>query len=107
MRGVKTALCINALLALSLALPPVFFPELAAAQSSGDSVIYLNQGWSQWVRESYYHISQGSTVMPYDIFLRLEVADSAELFRSDANSERYGLTPDPVNPQTQTGMWGE
>ena len=37
--------------------------------------------------------------MPYDIFLSLEAAGSQELFRSDANSERYGLTPDPANPQ--------
>ena len=35
--------------------------------------------------------SQGSTVLSYDIFLNLEVAGSQELFRSDANSERYGL----------------
>jgi hypothetical protein len=62
-------------------------------------VTYLNQGWSKDVRESYYHISQGTTVMPYDIFLNLEAAGSQALFRSDANSERYGLTPDPVDPQ--------
>ena len=74
-------------------------PVRAAAQASKDQVIYLDQGWSKEVREGYYHISQGSSVMPYDIFLNLEAADSQELFRSDANSERYGLTPDPANPQ--------
>jgi hypothetical protein len=71
----------------------------AAAQASSDPVVYLNQGWSKDVREGYYHISQGTTVMPYDIFLNLEAAGSQELFRSDANSERYGLTPDPADPQ--------
>jgi RoxA-like, cytochrome c-like len=75
-------------------------PVRAAAQASTDKVIYLNQGWSKEVRDGYYHISQGATVMPYDIFLNLEVADSEELFRSDTNSERYGLIPDPANPQT-------
>ncbi len=74
-------------------------PVRAAAQASKDQVIYLDQGWSKEVREGYYHISQGSSVMPYDIFLNLEAAGSQELFRSDANSERYGLTPDPANPQ--------
>jgi hypothetical protein len=74
--------------------------ELVAAKSPDDSVIYLNQGWSKEVREGYYHISQGSTVLPYDVFLNLEAADSQELFRSDTNSERYGLTPDPADPQT-------
>ena len=67
-----------------------------------------NFSWSGYLSQSgmvarssgvYYHISQGSSVMPYDIFLNLEAADSQELFRSDANSERYGLTPDPANPQ--------
>lgn len=74
--------------------------KTVAAQSSPGPVIYLDQGWSQEVREGYYHLSQGSTVMPYDIYLNLEVADSQELFRSDANGERYGLTPDPANPKT-------
>ena len=71
----------------------------AAQASTTDQVIFLKQGWSPEIREGYYHISQGSTVMPYDIFLNLEVAGSQELFRSDANSERYGLTPDAANPK--------
>jgi hypothetical protein len=71
-----------------------------AAQPSKEDVVYLDQGWSKETREGYYHISQGSTVMPYDIFLNLEVAGSQELFRSNSNSDRYGLTPDPADPQT-------
>ena len=74
-------------------------PAAAAAQASTDHVIFLDQGWSKDVREGYYHISQGTTVMPYDIFLNLEAAGSQDLFRSDANSERYGLTPDPADPK--------
>jgi len=74
-------------------------PVRAAAQASGDKVIFLDQGWTPEIRESYYHISQGTTVLPYDIFLSLEAAGTQELFRSDANSERYGLTADPANPQ--------
>ena len=77
----------------------VFRHDSGTPQSSNDKVIYLDQGWSKEVREGYYHISQGTTVMPYDIFLSLEAAGSQELFRSDANSERYGLTPDPADPQ--------
>jgi hypothetical protein len=72
----------------------------AAAQSSGEPVIYLDQGWSQADREMYYQISQGSTVLSYDIFLNLEVADSQELFRSDANSDHYGLITQAANPRT-------
>ena len=66
----------------------------ARAQTS-DNIIYLNQAWSQEDREWYYHFSQGSAVLAYDIYLNLEVAGSQDLFRSDANSVRYGLIPDP------------
>ena len=61
------------------------------SQSPKVPVIYLNQGWSQADREMYYWTSQGSTGFSYDIYLNMEVAGSQELFRSDANSERYGL----------------
>jgi len=74
-----------------------FLVEPANAQSASQPVIYLNQAWSQEDREWYYNFSQGATVMSYDIFLNLELADSQELFRSDANSERHGLIPQPAN----------
>jgi hypothetical protein len=112
MSRIPKVLCIAASLALvaDLACGLAFYllefvsvrssADEPAPESSDNRVIYLDQGWSQTDRETYYHISQGSTVMPYDIFLNLEVADSQELFRSDANSDRYGLIPEPVNPQT-------
>src|SRR5215469_830278 len=69
----------------------------AVSQASDTSVVYLNQAWSQDDREWYYHFSQGSAVLAYDVFLNLEVADGQDLFRSDANSVRYGLVPDAAN----------
>ena len=72
----------------------------AVAQSFPERVIYLDQGWSQTDREMFYQISQGSQVIAYDIFLNLEVADGPGLFRSEANSERYGLIPQAANPRT-------
>jgi cytochrome c553 len=77
-----------------------FLSAPVAAQSAREPVIYLNQAWSQDDREWYYNFSQGSSVLSYDIFLHLEQADSQELFRSDANSERYGLIPQSPNPRT-------
>ena len=39
-------------------------PTSAAAQTASDqSVIYLNQAWSQDDREWYYSFSQGSAVL--------------------------------------------
>jgi hypothetical protein len=103
MPRVRKIVWITALLALTLSCAwkcHLFRIKPVEAQSSDDSVIYLNQGWAPEVREAYYHMSQGSTVMPYDIFLSLEVADSQELFRSGANGERYGLIAEAANPQT-------
>lgn len=102
MKRASMALWIVASVVVSLAGGYAFRhprPVRAAAQASTDKVIFLDQGWTPEIRESYYHVSQGTTVMPYDIFLNLEAAGTQELFRSDANSERYGLTPDPANPQ--------
>ncbi|HYY27645.1 MAG TPA: di-heme-cytochrome C peroxidase, partial [Chthoniobacterales bacterium] len=59
--------------------------------------LYLDQAWSQEDREWYHHFSQGSAAVYYDIFLNLEVAGSQELFRSDANSDRFGLIPEAAN----------
>jgi hypothetical protein len=71
-----------------------------AAQPSGDSVIYLDQGWSQADRELFYQTPQGSSIASYDIFMNMEVAASSELFHSDANSARLGLIPQAANPRT-------
>jgi hypothetical protein len=71
-----------------------------AGHAADDSVIFLDQGWSKADRDTYYWISQGSEALSYDIFLNLEVAGSQELFRSDANSDRYGLIPVAANPRT-------
>jgi hypothetical protein len=73
------------LLALSVALP-VSAQQKGAPQASSEPVIYLNQGWSPEDRDWYYHFSQGSAVLSYDIYLNLEAAGSQDLVRSDANS---------------------
>jgi hypothetical protein len=72
----------------------------AGTPASTDQVIYLNQGWSKADRDTYYWIPQGSVMMSYDIFQNLELADSKELFRSDASMERYG----PPGPFIDLGV---
>jgi len=87
---------------LTLGLGAIWLPLIksATAQSPDHQVVYLNQGWSQADREMYYQTPQGSVVLDYNVFLNLEVAGADALFRSDANSERYGLTPQAPNPGT-------
>ena len=69
----------------------------SAQQAPAQSVIFLNQAWSQEDREWYYNFSQGSAIIWWDVFLNLEVAGSQELFRSDANSRAHGLLPQAAN----------
>jgi len=76
------------------------FAGPATAQTSRGDVIFLDQAWSQADRDFYYWVSQGSAVMDYAAFMNLEVAGSQELFRSDANSDRFGLITSPADPKT-------
>jgi len=71
---------------------------------TADPVILLDQAWSKEDREWYYHFSQGSAVLSYDLFLNIEAAESQELFRSGLNSPRYGLVPSAVGPFNPDGL---
>jgi hypothetical protein len=96
----RTVHNLTAVSALGFACALAFFSQPAVAQTASSPVVYLNQAWSQADREWYYNFSQGSSTISYDIFLNLEVAGSQELFRGDANSDRFGLIPQAANPRT-------
>ena len=70
------------------------------ATSPQGPVVFLDQGWTPAERAWYYQASQGSAAISYDFFLNMEMAGSEELFRSDANSQRFGLVPQAADPQT-------
>ncbi|MEM6677760.1 MAG: hypothetical protein AAF675_07810, partial [Pseudomonadota bacterium] len=53
----------------------------------------LDQGWSEGIRQAFYHTSQGGDLMPLAYFLSLETADGAQLFADPANLAKYGLLP--------------
>ena len=86
----------SALCALALA---VGFPAATCSQqpTAKEKVVLLDQGWSKDDRFRYYYTTQGSAVMPYDLFLNLEDASSPELFRSDKITAGYGLIPEPAD----------
>lgn len=54
---------------------------------------YLDQGWSEAQSLWYYNTTQGSNLMPYDLFIALEQKDSTELFRSNTNFDKYRYLP--------------
>lgn len=55
--------------------------------------IYLDQGWDKADSLWYYNATQGSNLLPYDLFVELEQHNSKELFRSDANMDYYRYLP--------------
>ncbi len=58
-----------------------------------DTPVYLDQGWSEADSLWFYNTTQGSALLPYDLFLVLEQDNSEELFRSDLNIDRYRYLP--------------
>lgn len=74
------------LAALGVALP-------ASSQSSAEKVQYLQQGWTDQVREWFYYTPQGSHMIPYPWFMALERPAGAGMFSDSENLERYGFVP--------------
>ncbi|HEY9838396.1 MAG TPA: di-heme-cytochrome C peroxidase, partial [Vampirovibrionales bacterium] len=69
----------------------------AAAQpcksQSNPEITYLDQGWSNDIRQQFYFTPQGSRIMPLRWFMALESADGSGMFASAGNLSRYGLIP--------------
>src|SRR5262249_18528668 len=47
-------------------------------------------------RETYYHLSQGSEILPWILLTAVDVADPGSTKPFVENLERYGLLPDPA-----------
>src|ERR1700730_1711031 len=99
--SVAALLLAAALLIVHSATVSVSAQQARAPQASSERVIYLNQAWSQGDREWYYHFSQGSAVLSYDIYLNLELAGSQDLLRSGTH---YGLLPEPASLSNPDGL---
>ena len=52
-------------------------------------------GLSQQQRESYYHVSQGSEILPWILLTAVDVADPGSSKPFVENLSRFGLLPDP------------
>src|ERR1700733_12360040 len=54
-----------------------------------------NNGLTLAQRETYYHLSQGSEIVPWILLTVVDVADPGSTKPFVENLERYGLLPDP------------
>ncbi|HSC67025.1 MAG TPA: di-heme-cytochrome C peroxidase [Cellvibrio sp.] len=81
--------------------------RVAPIDSFGDSaerVIYPEQNWSAADSLWFYSAAQGSTLIPYKIFLHLETASSETLFRGDANMNRLRYLPQTSSDANPDGL---
>ena len=81
--------------------------SITKTDSFGDSAertVYPEQNWSGADSLWFYNISQGSNLMPYRMFLHLEVANGNELFRSDANINRWRYLPQKPSLDNSDGL---
>ena len=79
----------------------------AKQDSFGDSaerVVYPEQNWSGADSLWFYNVTQGSNLIPYDIFLHLETADSELLFRSDEHMNRLRYLPQSASFANPDGL---
>lgn len=95
----KIALGALALL-LVVALPYVIYSHIVrdlpdALVENKDFLQLNNHVWTEAERQRYYHLSQGSEIMPYDWFVALEQGNNDRPFIADDNMTRFRLIPDP------------
>ena len=75
-----------------------------AADTQKELHVYLAQNWTEQERQYFYFANQGSSLLPYDYFLHLEMADKKTLFRSDENLLTFGLIPSQKSQQNPDGL---
>jgi hypothetical protein len=75
-----------------------------AEQPAGaeQAVIYSGNGWSQGERDEYYHLAEGSELMPYALLANLKSSVTGKPFLEDM--ERFGFLPDHTGPQNAHGL---
>lgn len=82
--------------------------KLDSFGDSAERVVYPEQNWSAADSLWFYNVTQGSNLIPYDIFLHLEMPDSEQLFRSDENMNRLRYLPQKAsfaNPDALPVGW--
>jgi len=72
------------------------------------TVVWLPQNWTEDQRRRYYHMAQGSELLPYRWFLALEQPrfsiTGAPLFKDDAYLQGFGFIPDSAYEQNPDAL---
>lgn len=70
----------------------------SSAPAEPGELVWLEQGWNENDRMTFYNTSQGSQFMPYSWFLALEQAGNNKPFRAAENIKRLGYIPQDKDP---------
>jgi uncharacterized protein (DUF2235 family) len=108
---VAGALALLVVLALCAAVIAIFTIhnslEVPQIERPGD-VAWLPQNWTEDQRRGYYHMAQGSNLLPYAWFLALEqprfTVTGAPPFRENSYLQGFGFIPDPAYQQNPDGL---
>src|SRR5438876_3975669 len=71
----------------------------SASESVQGPVAYSSNGWSNAERAEYYHLAEGSELMPYKVLANIVSIKTGRPFLEQM--ERFGFIPDapgPTNP---------
>jgi uncharacterized protein (DUF2235 family) len=73
-----------------------------------DAVVFLPQNWTDDQRHRYYHMAQGSELLPYAWFLALEQPrfsiTGAPSFKNDSYLRGFGFIPDSAGDQNPDAL---
>ena len=70
--------------------------EVKLSRPDPSIVADYRNGLTPGQRETFYHLSQGSEIMPWILLTAVDVADPDSTKPFVENLQRYGLLPDPA-----------
>lgn len=74
----------------------------SAEVSETAAIVYSANGWSQAERDQFYHLAEGSELMPYALLANLKSVSTGKPFLQDM--ERFGFLPDRTGPTNPYGL---
>ncbi len=69
-----------------------------------EQIVYLEQNWAPSDSLWFYNTTQGSNLLPLDIFLNLEQADNDTKFSANDNMNRYRYLPQKPTGDNPNGL---
>src|SRR5258708_15472948 len=76
-------------------------PDEPASKSREAPIVYSSNGWSETERAEYYHLPEGSELMPYALLANLTSVKTGKPFLE--GMERFGFLPDNARPSNPYG----